>query len=218
MNFQFPKTPYCVLLGNGEYPDKSYCHRMIENADLTICSDGGANFAQRTGIIPHMIIGDLDSISNVAKNHFTKLNVPILLMESQRENDLEKAINYIMENHTYNNIVLLGFLGLRDDHSYATLQIAERLSDPVSIRIYSKTAEYLILPPGKHSLTFPINHTVSIFALPVVKNLITSGLKWNLNHEDLFPGSHGVSNIVIDNSIRISFDTGKLMLISPIQS
>jgi len=218
MNYHVPKSPYYVLLGNGEYPEESYCHRIIEDAEFIICSDGGANFAQRIGIIPHLIIGDLDSISSAARNHFTNLNAPILSLESQKENDLEKALNYVMENHTCNHIVLLGFLGLRDDHSFATMQIAERLSDPVSIRIYSKSAEYLILPPGNHSLVFPINHTVSIFALPNANNLITSGLKWNLAHEDLFPGSHGVSNVVTNDTVRISFDTGKLMLISPIQS
>jgi len=217
MDYQLPKSPYCVLLGNGEYPDESLCHKIIADADLIICSDGGANFAQQNDLIPHLIIGDLDSISTESRNYFTNLNIRILSLESQKENDLEKALNYIEENYSYGTIVLIGFLGLRDDQSFATLQIAEKLRQDVIIHIYSKTAEYLALPPGIHSLTFPLNHTVSIFALPNAENLVTTGLKWNLDHENLFPGSYGVSNVTTNHLVRISFDTGKLMLIYPLK-
>lgn len=216
MNKQLPQSPYCVLLGNGEYPQKSLCRKIIKGAELIICSDGGANFAKGFGIVPHLIIGDLDSIGNESREYFKNLNVPILSINSQMENDLEKALNYIGENYSCDNMVLLGFLGLRDDHSFATLQIIEKYQQPAIFHIYTKKSEYIALPPGTHSFNFPTNQTLSIFALPNAGNLVTTGLKWNFIHENLSPGSRGVSNIVTDNSVQIAFETGKLMLIHPL--
>lgn len=213
MLYQLPKSPYCVILGNGEYPHISICKNLIAGANLTVCSDGGANFALQNELIPDLIIGDLDSIHDQARQHYTDLKVLITALRSQELNDLEKSLNYITDRYSFNSFVLLGFLGLREDHSYATLQIVEKQTSPAVFQVYSKTAEYLILPPGDYEFHFPVKHPLSVFAMPEAGNLTTTGLKWNLSGATLSRGSRGLSNISTKSAVHFSFDSGKILLI-----
>ncbi|MGC9364688.1 MAG: thiamine diphosphokinase [Fidelibacterota bacterium] len=215
MFHQQPQSPYCLLLGNGAYPESSVCKRLIAGANLLVCCDGGANYAFQNGITPHLIIGDLDSIHDDVQNHFAIQKIPFITLKSQERNDLEKSLQYIKGHHSCTYFVLLGFLGFRDDHSYATLQIIEKQETTAQFQIFSKTAEYLFLPPGRYQFQFPVNQHLSLFPAPIAENLTTGGLKWNLFQETLAGGSRGLSNVVTRSDVQISFDNGKLLLIHP---
>jgi len=215
MHYHPPEEPFCLLLGNGDYPDESIVKNIGAAADLIISCDGGANYAKRHDILPRIIIGDQDSISAVTTRYFTDLHVDILRRKSQQENDLEKALDYLFANHGYKVVVLIGFLGARDDHSYATMQIAEKYCHKRIFYLYSKTAEYIALPAGNHTLNLSPNQIISIFPFPEASNVTSIGLKWNLNFASFPRGSQGVSNIVENKAVTIAFHSGNLLLILP---
>ena len=52
----------CVILANGDYGDVDSCKWLLNEADIILCADGGANYAYAMGIIPAYIVGDMDSI------------------------------------------------------------------------------------------------------------------------------------------------------------
>ncbi len=216
--YQVPENPYCVLMGNAEFPRKDLCDKILAKAEFIICTDGGANYAYDHQITPHLIIGDLDSIRKDSHKFFSANGVMIRSVDSQQENDLEKGFNYIFQETVYRNILLLGFLGDRDDQSFATLQIAQKFSRIMTIQIYSINSEYILLPPGSYSIGFKKNYSVSLFGLPVAYNVRTQGLKWNLDQEDLSEGSRGVSNSTTTDTVELSFDKGQLILITPLRS
>jgi thiamine pyrophosphokinase len=73
----------CIIMANGEYGQLSWYKEILSSADRIICADGGANYAQLLGIIPHCIIGDLDSISTEARNYmpgreYLFSNIPVV--------------------------------------------------------------------------------------------------------------------------------------------
>lgn len=216
MIFQPPTPPFCLILGNGDYPGESLVKEISDIADFIICSDGGANVAKKFGIVPNVIIGDMDSITPDTNRFFASMNVDIIPLESQQENDLEKAIFYLQNHHPCKSVVLLGFLGLREDHSYATLQILENHCQTTKFQIYSQSAEYLVLPSGNHEFSLPKKQLVSVFPFPEAEQLSSSGLFWNFNFDTFPKGSRGVSNQVTDTPVKISFKRGNLLVILPV--
>ena len=59
-----------LLICNGEPPSRALARRLVSEVDLIVAADGGADVARRLGIYPHVIIGDLDSITESTKRFF----------------------------------------------------------------------------------------------------------------------------------------------------
>jgi len=182
-----------------------------------MCVDGGANYAFRHGISPDLIIGDLDSIKDETLNYFIQKNTRIIKAESQQENDVEKALHEAIRL-SYKQIVLIGFMGKRDDHSIATLQIIKKFKRQATIRLFSQTSEILVLPAGDYGFQTSSGNIISLFGFPRAYDVTTDGLKWTLNHENLFEGSRGISNQALQDDIRISFTKGTLIVIKRLSS
>ena len=104
------KPPY-VLYGNGELINHSLPLKKLKNSGTIIALDGGANKLIKLGFKPHIILGDLDSIK---KNSLTK-NSLIITLKNQNKSDLEKGVEWCIFNNI-ENISLMGFSGLREDH------------------------------------------------------------------------------------------------------
>ncbi|MCD6441350.1 MAG: thiamine diphosphokinase [Candidatus Marinimicrobia bacterium] len=215
MSLLFPltsQTPYYVILGNGNYPSRQLTNTLLLSADKVICADGGANYAFRNNISPYLIVGDLDSIAPEAHDYFKKNHVPIRKINSQQENDLEKTLREV-NKMSCEQIVMLGFMGKRDDQSIVTLQIAKKFIKNYQIIIYSTVSEILLLQPGSYSLKSLPRSQISLLGFPRAHEVSTTGLKWNLNHEILSEGSRGISNRAETDEIRIRFTKGLLLII-----
>lgn len=65
---------YTVFL-NGSYLDFD---KDILKDSIIYCVDGGANIAYKYGILPHYIIGDLDSIDEKILKYYENKNVNII--------------------------------------------------------------------------------------------------------------------------------------------
>lgn len=49
----------CVILAGG--PIESYEEVVLNTGDMVICADGGTYHAKVLGVVPDLIIGDMDS-------------------------------------------------------------------------------------------------------------------------------------------------------------
>jgi len=206
------QTPYYVILGNGDYPSRQLTKTLLLSADKVICADGGANYAFRNNISPDLIVGDLDSIAPETRDYFKRQHVPIRKRNSQQENDLEKTLREVSKM-SCEQIVMLGFMGKRDDQSIVTLQIAKKFIQKFRIIIYSTVSEILLLQPGSYSLKSLPGSQISLLGFPRAYEVFTTGLKWDLNHEILSEGSRGISNRAETGEIRIRFTKGLLLII-----
>ena len=57
-SFKFP----LVILANGSFPSTPRPLQQLESAGTVICTDGAVNSLAQLKLIPHVIIGDMDSI------------------------------------------------------------------------------------------------------------------------------------------------------------
>ena len=56
-------TERAVLFANGEMRIPAVVKEMLHPSDYLVCVDGGLRHLKRLGLQPHLVIGDLDSIS-----------------------------------------------------------------------------------------------------------------------------------------------------------
>ena len=128
-----------VILCNGEFPRKAYPLYLLDKADAVVCCDGAAvKFMRRYAgeRMPEAVIGDMDSLP---KKWREKLGPIVVQVEEQDDNDMTKAMRYVLERHPeVSEIHILGATGLREDHTVGNLGLLmeyTRMFDLQDIRV-----------------------------------------------------------------------------------
>lgn len=205
--------PRALVLGNGSYPDENQVRDLVNEASFIVCANGGSIKAREFQINPDIIIGDIDSIDSGTIEYFIKqLDIPIIKNLSQEENDLEKSIIYLLK-HGYNRFILVGFMGKRDDHTIATLQIIKKYLTRAEFQIYSEHSEIFLLKRGHYEFQTVPQQIISLFGFSRAIGISTTGLRFPLKDENLFEGSRGLSNQAISEKVSMKINSGILLVI-----
>jgi thiamine pyrophosphokinase len=202
--------PPFVIFANGDVTANPI---EIPPDAFVMAADGGARHCLATGITPHLVIGDFDSLT---KDEISKLKAKgaslVRYPADKDETDLELALEYAL-NAGGQNITLYGLLGGRWDMSFANLLLlaAPRFSGVQCRVIAGERAHILILRGGETlKLQGQTGDTVSV--LPIhgdVHGLTYRGLKWSLKNADLDFGSpRGVSNTFTGSQAMIRLEAG----------
>jgi thiamine pyrophosphokinase len=203
------KIKRALILANGHPPSKRLFRKYLSSADWFICADGGANIAARFGSIPHLIIGDLDSVNSETLIEFRKVTVKRL--KDQNSTDLEKALRASIRKK-YSEIIVLGATGKRLDHAISNLSALAKFSKKTNIKFVDDTGKFI---PVHHTirLTLPLGTNISLLPLSQCKHIITTGLRWNLNNESLQLGiRESTSNVVVSSPVHIKIRNGNLIV------
>lgn len=203
------------IVSHGEIRDYEYIRSIVESCDLIVCADGGAEHVIKCGLLPDVVIGDLDSIE---KNILEKLiNSKCRVIQYPRDKDYtdtQLAINYAIEAGAI-DIILLGCTGDRLDHSLANIFILFKLIEfDINVRIINeKNTVYIIKDEIK--LKGSIGDLISL--LPIggdVGGIYTKGLKYKLEGKNIAMGDPlGISNVFISEDIEIKIKSGYLLVI-----
>jgi len=126
----------CIIVGNGFKPlKKDILLLRKKNYNFLICADAGADHLYKMNIIPDLIIGDLDSISQKVLSFYSN-KTKILHIKRQNDTDIEKALKYAI-SLKYDEVILLGVIGNRLDHSFCNIGIALKFYDIIKVRLLS---------------------------------------------------------------------------------
>jgi len=176
-----------VILANGEKPDHNIPLHILKNADKIVCCDGAISFLDQQNIVPHIIIGDCDSISTEQKEKYKSL---IHADHNEEYNDLQKAIKYCISNRI-TVVTILGAAGWRDDHFLANIGILMHYAKQLSL---SMITNYGIFIPIHQTTTFEsfAEQQISIFSFSPEAEITFHGLKYPVNKhkfKELWEGS-----------------------------
>ena len=69
----------CVIIANGDLEYTSDIIKIIKNAQMIISADGGARHLRTLNILPHVMIGDFDSLNLDNYSFFKKKEIKILI-------------------------------------------------------------------------------------------------------------------------------------------
>lgn len=206
-----------VLIANGDLKDHAFYKGLLhsEGYNWVVCADGGANKAHSMGIVPQVVVGDLDSISPKVRQDFEDKKVAFRIHPPAKdETDLELALRMLVEEGC-NQIDLIGALGGRIDHELGNIFLLVELArQGVEGRILDERQTLQVL---LHSKTFftKIGALVSLIPLtPEVTNITLEGLEYPLKEETLTMGfARGVSNVALEERVSISFEQGILLVV-----
>ncbi|MBX9787192.1 MAG: thiamine diphosphokinase [Alphaproteobacteria bacterium] len=190
-----------VLCLSGELPQKDFFEKM--NLPV-IAADGAANQLHALGIIPHIVIGDLDSVN-------PSLNLNSLHIQDQNRCDFEKSMEYLDEEGLLPSVIL-GSSGGDLDHILNNINIFMLNSQgnllyapPLYGAVFSTPQTQVILP----------NHTkISILGLPQAR-VVTQGLEWDLTGQKLyFPGFNSCLNRSKSTKVSIQVLEGQVLFLA----
>ena len=197
----------CFIVGAGAFAPRGL---TVKKGDLLIAADGGYESLAKYGKKPHLLLGDMDSISVIPKD------VPRLVFPSEKDDTDTSLALKLAFARGYRRFILYGISGSRPDHFYATLQLMTSYAQR-GARVSA------CLPEGSiHMLhqgmlvigALPPGTPVSILCPDgAATDVCIEGLKYPLlgtTLTDLFP--LGVSNQATGKRARISVRKGTLMI------
>jgi thiamine pyrophosphokinase len=202
----------CIILANGKPPRKQIIAYLLSKGYSTlICADGGANHARKMNLVPHYIIGDLDSISaNTLKYYKTKSD--IIKLSRQNDTDVEKAIKLAISKQ-FDEAILLGVTGDRLDHTFCNLGIVIKYYDKIRCIIIAENS--MLIPLSKMNTIKSIpGETMSLYGFNKKTKITTKGLRYPLTRTALpFGERESTSNVSTSTEVKINVEGGIIFLI-----
>lgn len=204
-----------VIFVNGVLKFPELIRGIIREDDLIIAADGGLEHVRRIGLIPDLVIGDLDSLDQASQTWLATQQIKIKKHSPEKdETDLELAIQAAIEQKPA-AIFIAGATGGRLDQTFANVMIMlNPLLEQVDVR----------LEDGKEQVFFIERYTeikgkpgdrVSLLTINAeVQGIRTQGLKYSLFEESLFPGqTRGISNVMLEETAQIWVKKGRLLCV-----
>lgn len=110
-----------AIVCNGQFPRKEYPLYLLRSADFVVCCDGALQALEKRGVVPDVVIGDMDSVCGRALKRFPGR---VERVSDQETNDLSKAFAFVMEQvPDVGFIHILAATGYREDHTLGNLSL-----------------------------------------------------------------------------------------------
>lgn len=202
-----------LLFANGDLEEIEWIRPYLASAAVVIAADGGTKHLWRLGHLPDMVIGDMDSLPQHARQWLAAANVPLIVAPANKdETDLELALLHAV-THFKEDILIFAAFGGRLDQTLANILL---LAHPslVTCPIELLTPyERAWLVTAETEIRGEIGDTVSLIPLGGdVWVQATNGLRWPLNNEILaFGPARGVSNALSAEVASICITSGTLL-------
>jgi thiamine pyrophosphokinase len=204
-----------IIFANGEISDKESLVPIFKWGEFLISADGGLKHIRKLGLMPNLVVGDLDSVSSEEVKWLEQNQVEIIKYPKKKDQtDLELALLETVERGG-NPVIVIGALGGRIDQTLANifLLLMPELVN-VDVRLDDGHDE-LFLIRDQVEVRGKKGDIVSL--LPMLSpstGIKTNGLKYSLNNETLLPDhSRGISNVMDAEKAEISLRTGLLLCI-----
>lgn len=205
----------CVIFANGDFYRPPYPESPWQQAELIIATDGGARHCHLLQITPHLLIGDMDSISPWLLRHLTEQGSEIHRFPARKDKiDLELAIELAAARGAQ-DILVYGALGGRWDMSIAAIMLLTA-SAGISLILRDGVTDICRIHGGEHlTISGAPGDTLSLIPLAgPVRGVTLSGLEYPLTDQDIPTGSTwGISNILTQPQARVDLKEGLLLCV-----
>ena len=212
--------PRCIIFANGTLPDPNSARRLIRPDDFILAADGGSRHARTLSLLPSIVIGDLDSISEEERRKRKEEGTELIeYSRDKNETDLELALNYAVEKG-FREIAIVAALGDRLDQTLGNLALLANIQlATLNIR----------LDDGLESASFCRDQAEVRGRRGDLVSLIpwggdahgvrTEGLRWPLSNETLRAHqTRGISNEMLGDVAHIQIESGLLLIVHRRQS
>lgn len=194
-----------TLLGGGPV---AALELALARAPRLVAADGGADAALAAGIEPEAVIGDFDSLSDVAR---ARLADRLHHVAEQDSTDFEKCLRRIAAPL----ILACGFAGGRMDHLMAVMNVLVRL--PACRTVVLGPQDACVLAPPEISLDLAPGTPVSLFPMaPVTAE--SDGLTWPVAGLQFAPGGQSGTSNRTKGPVRLITHAPAMLLFVPLDA
>ncbi len=197
-----------IILANGRFPESEYCLRILKNAASVICCDEAADRLAEYGLIPDVIIGDMDSLSPESRERFGDR---MIIIPEQESNDLTKAVNFCAEKG-YQQVTILGATGLREDHTLGNISLLLEYHPRIKALILTDHGEFSVLESGEFVNSHP-GEKISFFSVDNRVRVTSEGLLFPLENMQLHSWWRASLNQVTSDRFVLHFESERPLLL-----
>lgn len=208
-----------TLIVSGGNIEKNCLIKIYETNkfDYIIASDRGIEVLDMYGIIPNYIIGDFDSANKkILDKYINNKDIVIKKLNPEKDyTDTHMALKLAIELKS-TDIIILGAIGTRIDHSIANIHILkEALDNNIKCKIIDINNSIQLI--NKKTILKKSENYKYVSLIPLtskVDGITLKGFKYPLSNSTLRAGqSIGISNEQIDEMGQIELKNGVLILI-----
>ena len=204
-----------IIIRSGSSIDKEIFYSEKIKIEYVICADGGLEKAEYLGLLPDVIIGDLDSVNTSVLKRYIEMNIEIIEYPSEKNyTDMDLAIQYAVEKG-YKEIILIGASGSRIDHTMANILLVELYyKKGIKIKIVDNN-NIVQMVTGKMEIEYKKKYFVSIIPTSdTIEGITLDGFKYPLNNVNVKRGSTlCISNQITEEKGIISLAKGSALVI-----
>jgi thiamine pyrophosphokinase len=201
-----------VAHGDPDPADRAQCL----GADLVVAADGGALICERWGIVPHVVVGDMDSLGREGVERLRARGARIEAYPREKdETDLELAIEAARKAGADEIVLLAAFGGKRLDHEIANVLLLLAFAPRMSA-VRGGTVMRVIREGERVSLAGEPGDLVSLVPLAGdAEGVRTDGLRYPLRDETLrFARARGMSNEIVERPAAVGVARGALLVVT----
>ncbi|ACU91493.1 thiamine diphosphokinase [Desulfomicrobium baculatum] len=203
-----------VLLANGPLTLSPVIRQVISTAERLIGVDGGSRHLRAMGMLPHLAVGDMDSISEELLQEYRQADVELHLHPPKKDaTDLELALELALTRGA-SRISILGGTGGRLDHTLGNIFLLSRCL-PAGIPACIMDQEQCVhLTDQSLTLSGAVGDTLSLLpATPEASGVSLTGLEYPLQDATLtFGTSWGMSNVFVETQATVTLRSGRLFV------
>ena len=193
-----------VLVAAGELHDEEHLLELLQGG-LAVAVDGGLAHFRTLKVVPDLLLGDLDSVSDEDRNWAEAGGCEVVELPMQENSDLAKAMAH-MNQLGRTRVTIIGASGGRTDHQLAIwgaladapseLDISIHLGGDMGLRCCDR------LELGMEEGT-----VLSLFSLRSA-TISLSGTRWPLKEERIQFSDRGLSNISAGGPVSLEVHEG----------
>lgn len=204
-----------VVIGGG--PVAQAIPSSWRDVEVVIAADSGADLAHRLGLVPSVVVGDLDSVTACGLERAQRAGATVVRAPVDKdETDFELALR-AARAAGMSSLRILGGAAGRLDHLVANLAVLTGpLTEGVDIEAWLGTSRVQILR-GRLTVAGWAGMTVSLTAWHGrVHGLRSRGLRWELEGGSLEAGTgRGTSNELTGSVAHLEASGGCVSVIAP---
>ena len=202
------------VVSGGELREPERFAPLARAADLVLAADSGYDHLMKMGVRPHVLMGDLDSITPAALEDARRGGVSVITFPAEKDyTDTELALRGAVERGA-TTVLASGVFGTRIDHMLANvLLLASSALRRTDVRLLDEEQEVRLVGGSIEVVTRP-GETVSLIQVGgTASGVSTCGLYYPLSDATLETGpALGISNVATGDCAGVTVKAGLVIL------
>lgn len=213
---RLPPNVHAAIFLNGSPDSKDLVQAVANRADLVVAADGGARYALEAGIIPDLVVGDMDSLGEDLARKVEELGASLERHPVEKDKmDGHLAVMAAAERGATEADFLCA-VGGKLGAVFAVPHIllaAERIG--LRSTVFADWGKMFVVETRSRLATGAAHDSISVFPLSGTATGVTlEGMAYPLKKARLEPGDTlGFHNELVGHEARVSVEGGALLVV-----